>query len=375
MKTCPFHLVLIGLCLPLFLYCQQPSGIVEIHGKLIEQINDQRHGVSGVSIYVYENGTLQSRLETEQDGRFSFKLALRKSELKLEIHPKDYRIVIPHQGLLDMPANSTPRMEIEILVAGLDTPPELDKKLNELTRQVDQLESKNQLSRRQINALARTMADTIMYYENQKLSFENSIKSLEVQLSNEQQSNKQLRDSLLQAQLRLQRLTLQVDDLTKKLFNALEEQYLRQKKYFDDISAELSNYLISLKDLTEILPQVKQYFSNSNYAQNYNSTVNRYSAAFIKINDHHRSHLEGVQRYWKTPEIVRELSRVYSFLLNDLHQREFKPAMNEVTNFLQNRNLNKAQKVSSEISEKLGPMTTKLENDTQRIITLLADNL
>ncbi len=386
MKThCP-PLVLLGLCLPLFVLAQQPSGIIEIRGQLMEQVDDQRRGVPGVQVYIYENGVFQSELQTEQNGHFSFKLALKNSELKLEIRPRDYRIIIPHEGLLDMPAelNATlqnaPALEVEIVemeivVVGPQTPVVLEKELEDLTKQIDRLKAKNQLSLHQINALGRTMLDTIAYYENQKLSYEKAIESLRQKVANEQQSNQRLQDSLLRNQQQLQHLNRQVDDLTHKLFAALEEQYLRQKTHFDDISSSLANYLIALKDLQEILPQVKQYFSNSNYAQSYNATIARYSKAFININNHHQAYLEGVERYWKPPSLSNDLRGVFDFLLVQIHREKLKPAMNEMTNFLQNRNLNKAQKIGITMLSSLSPMTNKLEKDSQKVIQQLADHL
>ncbi|GJM31012.1 MAG: hypothetical protein DHS20C18_00130 [Saprospiraceae bacterium] len=357
-----------------FLLTAQPYPIIEIHGRLLEQIDSQRKGIGGVNVYIYENGQTRSNIQTEGDGRFSFKLAVKKSEFKIEIHPQDYRIVIPHEGILDMPTSGG-KVEIEILVVGHNTTPEMEKKMEALSSKVSRLKAKNQLSQRQIDALSRTMLDTIAFYENQRLAYEKSIEQLKTKVAADQQIKQALQDSLVRKQQQLLKLQSQVDQLTQQLFIALEEQYLRQKKYFDDISSGLSNYIIHLKDFWDLLPNVKYYFSSNESAQIYNATANRYSNSFININDNYQAYLEGVKRYWKPPEVGRELSATFDYLLVKLHKETLLPATKNMNNFLQNRNLNKAQKAGAEAYESLTPMVEKLEKDIELIIAKLGDKM
>ena len=218
MKTVQFYLkiVLAVLIFPA-LGTAQVLDYMDIKLKIVEKVGTQTQPLTNTTLNVTDVG----EVTTDADGNVAFPYDIRNNvdpELSISLISDDQRIIKPLDASI---ALDTTREEIfiEFLVVNMaNESAQFKKRIRDLERDVSSLKARNQLTKRQLNALHNQLIDTIMHFESMRERLELEIEGYEA-LTDEQAQELEAKNQ------EIEDLTVEIDDLTHQLNDALAEKY------------------------------------------------------------------------------------------------------------------------------------------------------
>ncbi len=287
------------------------------------EVGEQKRGIGNIEFLVAPDG----RFKTKQNGDFNFEVEFDNSHLDINILNQEYKIMNPRGGVLELMGeqmiNSKSSIQIEILVMGNHTHPELEEQLHQLERKVKSLERKRQLSKKQINVLSDQIIKNTLEFEDEKYQLQMQINQIQNDLKTQTNQSSLLQDSLNILQIRNKKLNKRVEELTADLFDALAEKYLRQQEHYHLLAAQLENYLVKTKDLRDWLGHTEDYFLNQQAQQDFIHVIEEYEKAWRVLNNNHKSYLLKVQQEWDNNFVEENLEKTFHFLLDDIHKKTY----------------------------------------------------
>ncbi len=373
---CVKHLLLLGF---LWLWsqeavAQQPAGVVEVSGRVLNKSTAGNTSLDNINLFVVDYGTIP----LQEGGYFQFK-APKGLDLKIEVIPTSFRILRPLDGVLDGQINDF-RIEIYVMTGSQDSV--FKQQVAALDKQVKQLEADNLLTRNQIQKLDKTLLDTILFFQRQRVRANRKIQKLQSELNNQIAQNAALSDSLTNYRAQLRYLQDSIGQLVIQLADALEEKYLRQKSHYDDLSSLILNYLTALKDVRDWLPKMSFYFSNRQAQQHIVNALNQYGDSRNKLFENHQNHLLGIQRYWENPQAFNNSKRVLDFIFEDIHDQHMIAGFNvDIMPHLQKfadsgtRKSGPVKKASNRLKSNLDPLIQQLESEVDTLFELLSKEI
>ena len=335
---------------------------VNIRLKVTEKTVDKIQALANAKLKISDYG----EGVTDDRGFFDFTYAVRKNvdpKISIALLPDEYKVLKPLDGSIEIDT-SDESMFLEFFVVNMAEESEAFKKrIDELQGRIDRLKSKNALTQRQLNEVNNRLMDTIIYFETMREGLERQIVEYENVTAEQQREIDAQRKQIAN-------LEDQVDQLSSELEAALEERYIRQNQYFKDISSNLYGYLRKAKDVRDHLPYINTYFSSAGGYENMGRDINGYNAQWEKFDDNRLSYLEGVEHYWESDAVVREVEDLFDFLAKGIHQDQMYPTMHQINSELHKQNPRKAQKAADLAYE---DMVINLRELEKRINSALSD--
>ncbi len=225
---------------------------------------------------------------TDDEGVFRIAIPAKLTRVKLEV-AGGYKPLL--EGEMPVPKSSDEILQVlvEKLVSENDR----------LQREVDRLSRQNRLKVQQIQALKSTIEDSISVYR-QRLAAKSQDATIE-------------RDSLVQ--------------LVERLTAKLESNYIlaNKRETYQNVSTNLLTYLTKLKDLRDWLKHVDDVLVNQKAADNFNKTLEAYSAARDELFVQQADYLDQVQKYWTDESLTTDLKRICDLALKDIHDQHILP--------------------------------------------------
>ena len=272
-------------------FAQLPSGIIDIDGNVYGELDGKKVGVARILLVFSPSDTVR----TDKSGRYEIRLPDFGKPIKVAILPSDYNIVVPPRGEIHFENLQPSKLSItcNIMVMGDQINEELVQQVNNLNKNLRDLQKKNNLSERKVLALQNAMMDTLLYYQQVQASLEN-------RLDLQNKEILQLKDS--------------IKILFKKYYEALDEKFLRQQETFTDVSEKLNTYISRAADLSDYMSYIKLCFERGDAAQNYSRLIKEYNQIRDKINAEHSKDVSSVKHYWTNPTTALQLEKTYSYL-------------------------------------------------------------
>jgi len=349
------------LCGVPYLLAQQPAGVTEIKGRVFEHNSIQKVGLSGVVIHLVD---YDQQYQTDANGYFNFKVPLKNNYIKIDIPLTDYQIVKPLEGIVDI---QSARLQVEILVMGKQAQEQFQAQISNLNGRIKALEQQNKLSKRQLTALYNTMVDTILHFERQNVLYQDSIQKLSQQVEEYSEESYFLGQKLESTKQELSTARDSIQNLLDQLMVALEEKYLRQQDYFQQISSGLARYVSTLRDFQIMLAQLKDYLYRPEAQAELEKIINNYSAARNYLNEQHQDHINAVEHYWEDSHLEYAVNDTYEFLLEDIHKAVILTTNERVFSPMRESKIKKAKEAAAEINLQLDPLIQTLEKKVQTV--------
>ena len=346
------------LLLPILSYAQVLD-FIDVRLVLLEKVENTTRALPKAKLSVSDQGEMRI---TNDQGICSFTYSVRKNvdtEISVSLISEEHKMLKPINGVLPLDT-SREEMLVELLVVNLfEESPEFKERIQNLEAGIARLQSENKLTGRQLNAINNTVADTLIYFEAERKKLENEREKLNEQRDNYQKSAEEQKKEIEAQKTKMTRLQERVDRLAIEIEELLEERYLRQNEYFKGISRNLKEYVQRAKDIRDEL----EYFSPGNY-RGYTSRLNFYQNVFAELNTKHPDYTQGVEKYWETETLSRELEEVFGFLLKIIHHKLIAPTVSEINTEIRKQRHAKAQKIAKtrrqsvadnlEVLEKIG---------------------
>lgn len=338
------------------------TGHVNVTFRLQEQLPDNRRWVPGATVFVHDYGSHV----TDHQGAFSIKVPIYRKRgvpapLKLQVTSPNLAVLHPLDGIVELDTAELV-ITLEVVVVGPES--DLQQELRTVRSRMQQLERSQALSRRQLNQLNKAMLDTIRSFTRHKAAMQAELKQL-------RQQQTVTSEALRQAEERLRAVEEDLRIRTLELYEALEEKFLRKQQHFNSIAAELEDYLIRVKDVRDMLPGIKNYFSVPGYGSNYNRVLEAYSDAFGVVNQHHQAHLLSVRRYWEDSALHSDLEKVYQLLIEQIHYQEIKPTTTALRISITDRRVKQTHQTAQAAHARLAPLLSQVEIEIREIIERL----
>lgn len=381
MNTKPIILLL--LFYPLISFTQPTDsgaliGIVKVNGKVIEKMNAKEIALTNADVHITNIGDKK----TDQNGNFSFEYPIfegnmTEPKVAIEIRSPNYNLLHPIDGQVSLNPSEF-LLSIELMVIGNDVSSAFQQQIDKQKQRINQLKKAKKLNLRQLNAINKQLLDTILYFENQQLVFQEKMQQLETKLAESSEENEVLKEELIGYKKQVETLEQSVATLSEQLFEALEAKYLRQQTYFQNISADLQEYLLNLQDINDLLPKIKLYFpsnGNRDFAPTFNQAIEKYNAIYTKIFKEHPDYLEAVDHYWKTEKLNEPTKQTFDFLIQEVHDNHFLPNLSSILDLIRQNKANKAQKQGEATHQELTLLIQQLEVKIKETISLLKNNL
>lgn len=343
---------------------QQRSGI-EVHGRVVEMVNGKTIGIPKISVAISDD----DYDITEPDGSFTLYVnSPNQKFVRLSISGIDNRqLLTPIEGVVNMP----PSKNVEILLCSQQNQA-LKTKVVELNTKIKSLQSKYNLSARQVQNLQKEMLDTIMFYE-QRIQL---IKAEANQQSVASKSIVQEKDNIIK------KLEAQLQQTMRQLIEAKDERFLQKQKHFQSISAGLRQYLDALYNLKDMLlpDRVSHYFIIPESINKLNSKIEAYNSARDILLSQQDGHLTAVQHYWNDPSVKQELAATYTYILTEIHDKTVYPVEFTVNETIKKYTTGKlgrqeAQKKATQASKEPYSRLTVTMPILEEKITLCINNL
>lgn len=320
------------------------GGTKELSGRLVEITDGQTKGVPNVRVSI--SGNFDHDI-TDDNGYFKLNFPPDEDFVTVVVENTPQKMIAPPSGLVNVP----PDRDVEVVLCG-EQNRKLLQQVSALEGRIKKLQKENKLSQRQLLEMHRVLLDTVIF-------FENSIARLE-------QQNKETKESL-DAEIKardayIEILQDSISLLVTALSEALEERFLKQKEYFDQISGELLEYVDKVKDLRDMgmQPRLGYCFLNDQARKEFNRSVEAYESVRNNILRNHRGHVLFVKQYWDNSDPAEQLKETYNYLLEKIHKEGVLPLDQEV--FMQIREYvagktgrNSAEKEAKRRSEKIVP--------------------
>ncbi len=346
------------------LMAQIPDVIIDVEGQILVQNEEAREALAGVEIFV-EN----KAFKTDQEGKFNCKIPYSSDNLELDISPGEYRILKPLEGKLNLSPQITV-LKLKMLVVSEGASPDLIKKAEELEQRLLQSEKEHNLTKQQLARMNEVLIDTLAHFDQQRKEYLSSIEQLT-------KENEEFAEQIKEYEEKLAYLENQVGELTEKLYVAMEDKFLRQQDYFNKISADVKEYLLRAKDVHDLLPRVRDYYTmnyNPKQEEPYRQTIKEYEKIFLQVNNHSQEYLEAIDHYWEMPQVSDKMEQLFETKINQIHSAGIKPALDRVNKSLTpTYNPKKAGKIGENEAISLYPQLRDLENEINESLVLLRD--
>ncbi len=360
------------LLVTLFLFCPLLTGAqildyIDIRLSIKEKVGNETQPLPNAKLNITDLG----EVATDDSGQKIFTYPVRENidpEISISLLSQEHKTLKPLDSKIKLDT-SREELFIEFLVVNLENESEeFKRRIADLENRVAGLRAKNQLTAQQLSALHNQLVDTIVYFEEIRSQMEREISNYE-ELTEEQ------RQEISNQDARITDLEAQVDDLTQKLVVALEEKYLRQKQYFDDITSGLRSYVRKAKDLRNHLPFIQSYFSSPKGLENYGNDIKAYNAIYEELDNKRAGLIEGVENYWNSKRMAKRVEDVFDFALKNIHLDQMRPALTEIYDEFLKQRPKKAQKIADVSYENMNVNLRSLEQRINRMESRLRNEL
>ena len=340
----------------------QDKQTIEVELTIQQKVKDQITTFPHAEVMISDIG----KVKTNELGEFFFNYPVggegEDPVVAIEVLSEAHQLLQPVDGAVSINASEN-KVKLDFLVVDMSKEDEeFQKRIQNLESRVKRLQRDNSLTVRQVNSLNKTLLDTILHFEANRIELENQVQSY-AQLSESQT------DEIRALNSQISRLEEQVDQLTMELEGALEERYLRQNEYFKNISQGFLSYLRKAKDLRDHLPYISTYYNSPSGFDNYGQDIVKYNEVWENLDDNRFNYLEGVEKYWNNPTLTSELEKLYEFLLKGIHQSQVLRTVNDINAELHKQKPKKAQKIASNSHENLAVNIRTLERQINRLLT------
>ncbi len=366
----PLRLLLLLLPVAVQTAQAQTSGTREITGQVVEITDGVAKGVAGITVSIVDF----DYDITKADGSFRLPLPPGRDYVTITIENTQRKMISPYSGLVNLP----PDPGLQIIVCG-EQNRKLLQQVDRLNGRVKKLERDKQLSSRQIAQLHKTLLDTILYYEN-------VIGQMSESIQQKEQENVALNAEVAGRDARIRALQDSVQVLVQALGDALAERFLHQKAVYDQVSADLLEYLDRLKDLRDhCLPKQMSYcFSNPQASADLKKTIEAYDEIREQVLKSYKGLVLATREYWDNPEVARTVESTYRFLLNDIHRDQVLPINTQVFDPLRQytsgqtgrvRAEKDTEKAANALIPKLSSSILELERKIQDTLAMMNNNI
>lgn len=370
-KSTGLFIILLGSYLALLGQPKVEDSALTIKVRVIEQLKGSIQVLPNKEIQLLGIGTYQ----TDEEGRFEVKLPTTPDNISIKMN--NFEVIRPYKGMIPT-LNAPPFFELDIIAVSRNLEEEYRLQLNRLSQKLSASERKNDLSLKRLNVMNDSLLASLQHNAAQKAQLKETIQSLEDRVAEETSVNQTLQDDLIAAKTDFKILQTQLQEKEEVLYQALEEQYLRQQNYFQSISADLKDYLFQLRDVQDILKNLDQYFRSgkqASYFQTYDATLRAYNGTLKKVNEQHQDYIQGVEQYWDHPTVGKQVEETFAILFDQIHHPQLKPAINTINNYLRDNRRNKAIKLAKETDAALNTLVLNFEKSMNKTIRLLEERM
>jgi hypothetical protein len=334
---------------------------VDVHLNIREKVAEEVRVLSRARLVISDVGEVR----TDDNGSYQFTYPIRHEVdpvISISLISEDHKMLKPIDGQVELDGGRD-EIAVEFLVVNVGMErPEFLAKVEQLEERISKLKQRNRFTVRQLNNLNSTLVDTIMYYEANRVELENQIEAY-------QKRDEVQRSQIATLQEQVDNLESQVDQLTLTLEQALEERYLRQNQFFQEISELSTAYLRKARDIKDHLAFISTYFNAGNF-DNYAGSINSYNETFSSLDNRRLSLIEGVSRYWEDKSIALGVEEVLNFLVKSIHQDQMLTAVNSISKELGKQKPKKAQKMADACQEDI---TANLDILEQKVNSMLLE--
>ncbi len=368
-KLCTF----LALWISVSAHCQLPAALVLLRGKVMEHTDSAYHQVGHCQLFINSYGNCQTKL----DGSFEIKVPHENQNLKVEVRQPGYTVVHPRDGTIlleGLPSRDT-TIDLNILILRED---ELNQwqEFEQVKEKLAQLEQESQLTQRQLNRINEALVDTILHFQERKYAQEKQIASLESGLQSSEEERERAASVYME---NLESMDDSIQNLMVELFDALEERYLLQKEYYDQISGDLATYISRTKDIRDQLKSLEMVFQSVEGSGDFRQLIIDYNEIYEKLNEDQEGDLEAIDHYWENDAITREAEELFEFILDDIHRKTiFNPLNDEIIPLIQEAAVGrrpkskKAARSAAETAAELDTLLEKLDKKMNLFISQLS---
>ena len=342
---------------------QLPEAI-QVDGWIMLKEGDSEKGLAGVELWVRHEKGAPSKKVTDAKGYFSFKTPKNQSSIRIDIPPNEFAFLDPRDGHVILNPNIS--LEVKITVVSKEKDSRLYQEIKNLTRKVNGL----QMDKKRLNAMYDALRDSVMEMHQIRMQLLSQLAELEGRLSRARNRNEVQQQELEMLKNQVAEREKENQELRQALFDALEEKYLRQQNIYNQISEDLMEYLLRVKDMRDQSKYLAGYYKSDNYNP-YKRAVKAYIAIFEHIKTNHKGLLEGVSNYWENPGLQQRLAQLYDFLLLSLHEEKLMPSFNELNREISQRRIKKIKQMGQSIEASLSPDIDDLEKMIAHVLDAL----
>lgn len=344
----------------------QQTPVIEVRGRVVEMVNGKAVGVPQVTVSI----TDVDYDITEADGSFTIHSEASNQKfvkLTLTTGLNNREMLAPIEGVVNIP----PSKNIEVLLCSQQNQA-LKSKVTALNTKVKSLQSKYNLSARQVQNLQKEMLDTVLFYEARI----QEIQAINAQQTDASKAEIQEKDKIIK------RLEADLQRTMQQLLAAKDEQFLEKQTHFQSISATLRQYLDALHNLRDMLlpDRVSKYFMNEAAIVALNKKIDAYNLARDGLLAKQDAHLTAVQHYWADPSVKTQLAATYTYILTEVHDKTVYPADSSIMDIIRKYTTGalgrqQAQKKAIEVTKEPFSRVTALLPTVEEKITSTLDNL
>ena len=337
---------------------------IQVDGWIMLKEGDSEKGLAGVELWVRHEKGAPSKKVTDAKGYFSFKTPKNQNSIRIDIPPNEFAFLDPRDGHVILNPNIS--LEVKITVVSKEKDEKLYQEIKSLTRKLGGLK----LDNKRLNAMYDVLRDSMMDMRQQGIQLSNQVAELEEKLGRSRERNEVQQKELESLKDRLAEREKENQSLREALFVALEEKYLRQQSIYNQISEDLMEYLVRVKDMRDQSNYLPNYYKSDNYNP-YFRVVKAYVSSFEHIKKNHKALLEGVNRYWENPALHQRLAQLYDFLLIGLHEKKLMPSFNELNQEIRQRRIKRIKQMGQSIEASLSPDIYDLEKMIAHVLDAL----
>ena len=342
----------------LFLTISGFSQTITLHGKAVELFGQRPKPIANTIIKFRDIG----RSQTDEEGVFSIKIPESIQELLFSIDLKDYMILHPFKGKLNLTLASKAHL-LEIIALNEKENKALKEKVSRLQKKLDKVSETHGVDHNKLIFVNKLLIDSIQSLHKNTLAYEKQIHLLEAEkkIQTTRLGEKDTQIALLEKRIdslnnELSLWKEKAAQLEADLENEKAEKLIRQQEYYKLISTDLNHYLSKLIDLKNWLPKVPLYAKMEAARNEYDTFVRDYNEIRNKINQNHQEYISMVQKLWDTPFVYKDTEATYTYLLEDVHRGEILAMDAKVWNHLRGKLTNKKVKLATANANKIQPI-------------------
>jgi hypothetical protein len=293
----------------------QQTPVIEVRGRVVEIVNGKAVGVPKVTVAI-SNTDYDI---TAADGSFTlYSKSSNQKFVKLTLtNGLDNReMLAPIEGVVNIP----PSKNIEVMLCSQQNQA-LKTQVAALNTKVKSLQSKYNLSARQVQNLQKEMLDTVLFYEARIQEIHLANAQLNAQQNAASKAENEKKDQIIK------QLETDLRQTMQQLMAAKDAQFLEKQTQFQSISATLRQYSDALHNLRDMLlpDRVATYFMNEAAITALNKRIDAYNLALENLSAKQDAHLTAVQHYWTDPSVKTQLASTYAYILTDVHDKTVYP--------------------------------------------------